>query len=221
MIVDADKSLGVILKSYLALHGFSSVVCLDGQEGRKCYENEIFDMIITDVNMPVMDGYEFVKIIRAVDKEIPIIFLTSKSLQADIIRGFELGADDYITKPFNMDELLFRIEAIHKRIKVVAKNQHIFKIGTYTLDTIRHKLVRFGKEYKLTTKELDLLHLFCENMGRVVERSLALKVVWKEDNYFSARNMDVYVGRLRNILSEDENVTLENVHGVGYKLSAR
>lgn len=165
-----------------------------------------------------MDGFAMVKEIRSKDKDIPIIFLTAKSLQSDIIRGLELGADDYITKPFNMNELLLRIESIFKRIGIQAKSHHTFKIGTYVFDTIRRRLVRFGKEYKLTSKELDLLQLFCENMGKVVERPYALKVVWKEDNYFSARNMDVYVGRLRNILCDDPNIVLENVHGVGYKL---
>lgn len=221
LIVEDDKTLGMILKSYLATHGLSSILCVDGQEALACYENNEIDFIITDVILPVMDGYELVKEIRAIDKEIPIVFLTGKSLQSDIIRGLELGADDYITKPFNMNELLLRIESISKRMKIEAKNQHIFKIGTYEFDTIRRKLVRFGKEYKLTAKELDLLQMFCENMGRVVERPVALKLVWKEDNYFSARNMDVYVGRLRNILVEDPNVTLENVHGVGYKLVVR
>jgi len=221
LIVEDDRSLGMILKSYLATHGYSSLLCYDGQEARLCYENEEFDMIITDIMLPVVDGFELVKQIRSRDREIPIIFLTGKSLQSDIIRGLELGADDYITKPFNMNELLLRIEAIRKRMRYEAKNQHVFKIGTYDFDAIRRKLVRFEKEYKLTSKELDLLQMFCENMGKVVERPVALKIVWKEDNYFSARNMDVYVGRLRNILCEDPDVTLENVHGVGYKLVVR
>lgn len=218
LIAEDDKSLGTILKSYLATHGYSCTLCIDGQEALSCYKKDDFDLIISDIILPGMDGFAMVKEIRSKDKDIPIIFLTAKSLQSDIIRGLELGADDYITKPFNMNELLLRIESIFKRIGIQAKSHHTFKIGTYVFDTIRRRLVRFGKEYKLTSKELDLLQLFCENIGKVVERPYALKVVWKEDNYFSARNMDVYVGRLRNILCDDPNIVLENVHGVGYKL---
>jgi len=221
LIVEDDKSLGTILKSFMASHGFSGVLCHDGDAAKTLFENDVFDMILTDVMLPVVDGFEFVKFVRQIDKEIPIIFITGKSLQSDILRGFELGADDYITKPFNLEELLLRIEAIRKRLKIGVRSQNLFMIGTYSLDTVSRKLNRDGKDYKLTAKELDLLHLFCENKGHVVERQLALKVVWKEDNYFSARNMDVYVGRLRNILSDDPNVNIENVHGVGYKLSDR
>lgn len=221
LIVEDDKCLGTILKSFLASHGFSSVLCHDGDAAKSFFETDDFDLIISDVMLPGIDGFEFAKFVRLVNKEIPIIFLTGKSLQSDILRGFEIGADDYITKPFNMDELLLRIEAIRKRINIGVKSQQHFKIGTYSLDTVRHCLTRDDKEYKLTTKELDLLHLFCENKGHVVERPVALKIVWKEDNYFSARNMDVYVGRLRNILSDDPNVIIENVHGVGYKLTDR
>ncbi len=218
LIVEDDKSLGMILKSYFATHGYSSTLCFDGQEALICHGKDDFDLIITDIMLPVIDGFALVKEIRAINKYIPIIFLTAKSLQSDIIRGFELGADDYITKPFNMNELTLRIKSILKRMSIESKSHHTFKIGTYIFDTIKRKLIRFGKEYKLTSKELDLLQLFCENMGKVVERPYALKIVWKEDNYFSARNMDVYVGRLRNILSDDPNIILENVHGVGYKL---
>ncbi|MCQ2307355.1 MAG: response regulator transcription factor [Bacteroidales bacterium] len=219
LIVEDDKCLGTILKSFLASHGFSSVLCNDGDSAKNFFENDVFDMIITDIMLPGTDGFEFMKFVRISDKEIPIVILSGKSLQSDVLRGFELGADDYITKPFNMDELLLRIEAIRKRTRIGVRSQHFFRIGTYSLDTVRHRLTRDEKEYKLTTKELDLLHLFCENKGHVVERTVALKVVWKEDNYFSARNMDVYVGRLRNILSDDPNVNIENVHGVGYKLT--
>ncbi|MDO5341173.1 MAG: response regulator transcription factor [Bacteroidia bacterium] len=219
LIVEDDKCLGTILKSFLASHGFSSVLCHDGITAKDFFENDVFDLIITDVVMSGIDGFEFAKFVRASDKEIPIVFLTGKSLRSDILRGFEIGADDYITKPFNMEELLLRIEAIWKRTRIGTKSQHFFRIGSYQLDTVRHRLTRNDKEYKLTTKELDLLHLFCENKGHVVERPVALKVVWKEDNYFSARNMDVYVGRLRNILGDDPNVNIENVHGVGYKLT--
>lgn len=218
LIVEDDKCLGTIMKSFMSSRGLSCVLCHDGASAKSLYENEDFDMILTDIMLPILDGFEFVKNVRQFDKEIPIIFITGKTMQSDVLKGFEIGADDYITKPFNMEELMMRIDAIQKRVEIGVKSQHVFRIGTYNLDIVRHRLVRDDKEYKLTTKELDLLRLFCENKGRVVERSMALRVVWKEDNYFSGRNMDVYVGRLRNILCDDPNVNIENVHGVGYKL---
>ncbi|MBP9994382.1 MAG: response regulator transcription factor [bacterium] len=221
LVVEDDKNLGILLKSFLAARNFSSVLCYDVDTAKGLFENEFFDMIITDIMLPGVNGYEFVKFVRSVDNEIPVVFLSGKSLQTDVIYGFELGADDYVTKPFNMEELMLRVEAIVKRAGIGKKSQNSFKIGTYFLDTKKHCLLREGKEYKLTTKELDLLHLLCENMGQVVARPVALKIVWNEDNYFSARNMDVYVGRLRNILCDDPNVNIENVHGVGYRLTDR
>jgi len=171
--------------------------------------------------MPVMDGFTLAKEIRKMDKQIPFLFLTAKSMQEDKIYGFELGADDYLTKPFSMEELLLRIKAIHRRSKInqkaeAEKNQ--FKFGIYSFDHNRQMLLVGDKQQKLTSKEADLLKLLCQNMNNVLDRSVALNKIWYDDSYFNARSMDVYITKLRKYLKEDPDVELINVHGVGFKL---
>ena len=159
--------------------------------------------------------YALVEIVNIYDEGLTF---EPKSSRSDVSRGFELGADDYIIKPFSMDELLDRIKAICRRTVLRTKNEHVFRLGTYTFDSIRHVLIRNGIEKKLTARELDLLFLFCEYKNRVVERSLALQRVWRKENYFNARNMDVYITKIRKLLKDDPNVELQNIHGIGYKL---
>lgn len=221
LLAEDDKNLGMILKSYLTSKGYPTVLCFNGSEALNQFEVNGFDFLIIDVMMPVVDGYSLAKEIRKIDKDIPIIFLTAKSLQSDVIHGFEIGADDYIIKPFSIEELMYRIEAVARRSKNKSKNQHVFQLSSYIFDSIRHVLIRNGVEKKLTTRELDLLVLFCEYKNRVVERSLALQKIWHDDNYFNARNMDVYINKIRRLLKEDPNVELKNIHGVGYKLVVR
>lgn len=221
LLVEGDKNLGYILKSYLMMRGYPTTLCFDGDEALARYENEIYDFIISDTNLKGMDGYSLAQKIRESNMNIPLVFLTSKSSRLDVSKGFDVGADDYITKPFSMEELFERIKAISRRIVPAPKSEHIFQLSTYTFDTVHHVLVRDGIEKHLTRKEMDLLYLFCEYRNRVVERTFALQRIWNKSNYFSARNMDVYINKIRKLLQDDPNVELQNVHGVGYKLVVR
>ena len=218
LLVEDDKNLGFILKSYLTTKGYPTVLCLDGNEAFERFENEAFDFVISSVVLRNIDGFSLAEKIKKCDKEIPFVFLTSKSSRNDVSRGFEIGADDYIIKPFSMDELLDRIKAISRRTVLRTKNEHIFQLASYTFDSIRHVLIRNGVEKKLTARELDLLFMFCEYKNRVVERSFALQRIWHKENYFNARNMDVYITKIRKLLKDDPNVELQNIHGIGYKL---
>lgn len=218
LLAEDDKNLSLILKSYLTAKGCPTVVFHNGLDAMKSYERENFDFMILDVMLPEVDGFTLAEEIRKIDKEIPILFLTAKSMRADVSRGFDVGADDYVLKPFSMDELFERIQAISRRTILRSKEEHVFKLGSYTFDTIRHVLVRNGVEKKLTARELDLLYLFCERKNRIVKRSVALQRVWRKENYFNARNMDVYITKIRKLLKDDPNVELQNIHGVGYKL---
>ncbi len=218
LLAEHDKDIASITKNYLVSRGYSTVLCSDGEEALHHFRKERLDFVLVDADIPVVNSYDLVTEIRHKNMDIPIVFLGTNTHQKDIINAFNVGADDFITLPFSMEELRLRIEAIHKRTKTNDQKQHFFTLGEYTLDTLHHVLIYNGRERKLTTKELELLYLFCEYKNRVVERSLALKRVWNAENYFNARNMDVYIGRLRNMLCEDPNVKLENVHGIGYKL---
>ncbi|NMB72971.1 MAG: response regulator transcription factor, partial [Bacteroidales bacterium] len=172
-----------------------------------------------DIMMPVKDGFTLAKEIRMINSDIPIIFLTAKSMKEDVIEGFRIGADDYITKPFSMEELIFRIEAILRRTKSEgADKQTVFKLGNYTFDSSRQLLIRGTEERKLTTKESELLRLLCLNKNRILERNFALKSIWIDDTYFNARSMDVYITKLRKYLKDDPDIQIMNIHGKGYKL---
>jgi DNA-binding response OmpR family regulator len=176
-------------------------------------------MCLFDVMMPKMDGFTLAKEIRLVNQEIPIIFLTAKNLKDDILDGFKVGADDYLTKPFSMDELVFRMEAILRRVKGKSKKaQTVFQLGKYTFDSQRQLLTIGDDNTKLTTKESELLALLCAHANQVLERELALKTIWIDDNYFNARSMDVYITKLRKHLKSDPKIEINNVHGKGYRL---
>ena len=218
LLAEHDKDIASITKNYLVAHGYYTVMCFDGEETLQVFHSEQMDFVLIDVNLPVVNGFDVVKSIRHSNSEIPVIFFGYNIHHSDIIRGFKIGGDDFMALPLSMEELNLRIEAINKRAKTTEKTQQIFHVGRYTLDTLHHVLIYNGKEKRLTTKELDLLYLFCEYKNRVVERPLALRRVWNSSNYFSARNMDVYIKRLRKMLCEDPDVQLENVHGIGYKL---
>ena len=218
LLAEQDKEIASITKNFLVSRGYSLIICFNGEEAMQYYRKEHLDFMLVDADIPVINGYDLVLEIRKKNRDIPIIFLGANKHQTEIIKAFKVGADDFIACPFSIEELGLRIEAIQKRAKANEKKQHIFYVGGYTLDTLHHVLIYKGIEKKLTSKELDLLYLFCEYKNRVVERPVALKRVWNAENYFNARNMDVYIGRLRNMLCEDPNVKLENVHGVGYKL---
>ena len=177
------------------------------------------DVVVMDLMMPKMDGFTLAKEIRLVNQEVPIIFLTAKNLKDDILDGFKVGADDYLTKPFSMDELVFRMEAILRRVKGKAKKaQTVYQLGSYTFDTQRQLLTMGDVNTKLTTKESELLALLCAHSNQVLERELALKTIWIDDNYFNARSMDVYITKLRKHLKADPRIEINNVHGKGYRL---
>lgn len=223
LLAEDDRNLGNILKSYLEAKGFETTLCISGEEAFNAYKKENFDFCIVDVMMPVKDGFTLAKEIRSMDKKIPILFLTAKSLPEDKLKGFEVGGDDYLTKPFSMEELLARMKAITRRTDQSEKgeNDKFFTIGLYHFDFNRQILSFKGKEHKLTSKEADLLHLLCENKNDVLDRSYALNKIWFDDSYFNARSMDVYIAKLRKYLKNDPDVELLNVHGVGFKLIAK
>ncbi|MBQ7532110.1 MAG: response regulator transcription factor [Bacteroidales bacterium] len=217
-LAEDEADLAIITKNYLLNHGFNITVCKEKEEALILFLKEKFDFIIIDTAFSNNEGIALASKLRKINKDVPIILIGTNTTHDDVISCLKMNIDDFLLRPFSIEELYLRIEIIMRRINVGLRNQHLFKIGKYTLDTMRHVLIFNGKEKKLTSKELDLLYLFYQHRNRIVERQLALKKVWNQENYFSARNMDVYIKRLRNMLCEDSDVQIENVHGVGYKL---
>ena len=219
LLCEDEESLGMLLREYLQAKGYDAELYLDGEAGYRAFMKGHYDMCLLDVMMPKMDGITLAKEIRLVNQEIPIIFLTAKNLKDDILDGFKAGADDYLTKPFSMDELVYRMEAILRRVKGKSqKTPSVYQLGKYTFDVPR-QLLNFGEEsIKLTTKESELLALLCAHSNQVLERELALKTIWIDDNYFNARSMDVYITKLRKHLKSEPRIEINNVHGKGYKL---
>lgn len=221
LLCEDDENLGMLLREYLQAKGFNADLYPDGEAGYRAFLKGKYDLCVLDVMMPKKDGLSLAQEIRIVNGEVPIIFLTAKSLKEDILEGFKIGADDYITKPFSMEELVFRIEAILRRVKGKRnKDVTMYKIGKYTFDTQKQVLLFDGKSTKLTTKESELLGLLCQHMNEILERNYALKTIWIDDNYFNARSMDVYITKLRKHLKEDPDLEIINIHGKGYKLIA-
>lgn len=220
LLAEDDENLGLLLKEYLIAKGYDTDLYPDGDLAYHGFMRNHYNLCLLDVMMPKKDGFSLAKDIRMVNADIPIIFLTAKNLKEDVIEGFKLGADDYITKPFSMEELIFRIEAILRRISSDSQgsDQTIFQIGKYAFDSRKQILSLDDTEVKLTTKESELLRLLASNANKVLERNYALKAIWVDDNYFNARSMDVYITKLRKHLKDDESVEIINVHGKGYKL---
>jgi DNA-binding response OmpR family regulator len=221
LLVEDDPNLGSLLKEYLDAKGYSTVLAVNGKQGYDVFSKDKFGICILDVMMPIKDGFTLAKEIRAIDINIPIVFLTAKSMKEDALEGFTIGADDYITKPFSMEELLMRIKAILRRTdnkSVKNTDQEEFKIGKYKFDYKHQVLDLKGTQHKLTTKEAELLKLLCLHENDVLDRNFALKSIWHDDNYFNGRSMDVYIAKLRKYLKEDTAVELINVHGKGFKL---
>ena len=221
LVVEDDKNLGKVLTDYLTSKNYLVQLAEDGEIGFDFFTNNDYDIIILDVMMPKKDGFSLAKDIRKMNKDIPIIFLTAKSQKESIIKAFNLGADDYLTKPFSIEELLLRMDAILKRTIKIDKIEldDNFIIGSYTFHHNQNLLISSsGTDYKLTTKENDLLKLFCENINSKVDRSLALMKIWGDDSYYNARSMDVYIAKLRKYLREDKKIDLKTIHGFGFKL---
>lgn len=221
LLCEDEESLGMLLREYLQAKGYDAELYLDGESGYKAFMRSKFDMCLLDVMMPKMDGFTLAREMRMQNPDIPIIFLTAKNLKEDILEGFKLGADDYLTKPFSMDELVYRMEAILRRVK--GKNQRNvirYQLGKFVFDVQRQILSDGETQTKLTTKESELLTLLCAHANEVLERELALKTIWIDDNYFNARSMDVYITKLRKHLRNDSSIEINNVHGKGYRLIA-
>jgi DNA-binding response OmpR family regulator len=220
-LCEDDENLGMLLREYLQAKGYDTDLYIDGEVGYRGFIKEKYDLCILDVMMPKKDGITLVKEIRAINTEIPIIFLTAKNMKDDILEGFKAGADDYITKPFSMEELVLRIEAIFRRVKGKrSKEQQSYQFGNMNFDTQKQILTINGENTKLTTKEAELLALLCAHANDILERNHALKQIWVDDNYFNARSMDVYITKLRKLLKPDPSIEIINIHGKGYKLIA-
>jgi len=217
LLVEDDVNLGSLLKEYLKAKGFMTTLEVDGEKGYRAFKKDHFDLCILDIMLPVKDGFTLARDIRIQNPEIPIIFLTAKSMKTDILEGFRAGADDYMTKPFSMEELLLRIEAVLRRT-TRAEQQPVFMLGKYVFDANKQLLTSDEKTINLTTKESDLLNMLCQHPNQVLERNYALKAIWKDDNYFNARSMDVYITKIRKHLKDEPGIQILNVHGKGYKL---
>lgn len=221
LLAEDDENLGSLLKEYLIAKGYNTDWFINGDIAYKNFIKNHYDICVLDVMMPVKDGISLAKDIRMLNANLPIIFLTAKSQKDDILEGFKAGCDDYITKPFSMEELLFRVEAILRRTHRQPSKQVEFNLGIFQFDAEKQVLKHDNHEQKLTTKESELLKLLCLNKNMVLERNFALKTIWIDDNYFNARSMDVYIAKLRKYLKADPSLEIMNIHGKGFKLIER
>lgn len=219
LLCEDDENLGMLLREYLQSNGYAAELYPDGDAGFKAFVKNKYDLCIFDVMMPKRDGFSLAKDVRSLDADVPIIFLTAKTLNEDVLEGFKSGADDYMTKPFSMQELTARIEVIMRRVRgKKTKDCTFYKLGRFTFDTQKQILAIGDRQTRLTTKESELLSLLCANANEILQRDIALKTIWDDDNYFNARSMDVYITKLRKHLKEDSSIEIINIHGKGYKL---
>lgn len=221
LVVEDDNNLGRMLSDYLRIKGYQVILKKDGEEGYQAFLEEKITLCLLDVMMPKKDGFTLAKDIRKLKSKVPIIFLTAKSMEEDVKEGFKSGADDYITKPFSMEVLQMRIEAVMRRVsemkeELSAKKE--FKIKDFNFYPNKRLIIKGNEEKKLTSKENDLLKLLVIYEGEVVDRNDALKMIWGDDNYFNSRSMDVYITKLRKIFKEDSDIQIINSHGKGFKL---
>lgn len=221
LLCEDDENLGMLLREYLQAKGYNADLFADGESGYKAFLKGKYDLCVLDVMMPKKDGFALAQEIRTINSEVPIIFLTAKALKEDILEGFKIGADDYITKPFSMEEVVARISSILRRVKGKKEKEiSVYQLGKFTFDAQKQTLIAEGKSQKLTTKESELLSLLCAHINSILERNYALKSIWVDDNYFNARSMDVYITKLRKHLKDDPSIEIINIHGKGYKLIA-
>lgn len=219
LYVEDDATLAFVTKDNLEINGYHVLHAENGKQALELFQNEAFDLCILDVMMPEMDGFELAEHIRKENTQIPVLFLTAKSLKEDRIRGLQMGADDYITKPFSIEELVLKIEVFLRRKFISNPDADILKIGMYAFDHTNLKLSLADEDKSLTQKEGDLLKMLILNKNQILKRSQILKELWGTDDYFLGRSMDVFISRLRKYLRSDASLKIENVHGVGFRLS--
>ena len=222
LLVEDDPNFGNILRDFLSLNDFEVTLAKDGLEGFVFFKNNDYDLCILDVMMPRKDGFSLAKDIRKQNTQIPIIFLTAKTMKEDVLKGYQAGADDYLTKPFDSEVLLYKIKAIFQRKKSeLGKSEEVFefKIGDFYLNSkLRQLVFNEGEPQKLSPKENKLLKMLVQHKNDLMPRELALTKIWRDDNYFTSRSMDVYIAKLRKYLSKDKNVEIVNIHGEGFRL---
>lgn len=220
LLVEDDSSLGFIISDQLKSDGYNVTLCTDGAEGFQRFNQENFHMCIFDVMMPKLDGFSLAKDIRKIDANIPILFLSAKGADEDKVEGFKSGGDDYLTKPFNVEELQLRVAAMLRRVNIQPESEEkdVYQIGDYTYDTINYNLTHKNFEKRLTKKEAQILKILCKFMNQVAPREVVLNAVWGNDDYFVGRSMDVFITKLRKYLKEDPRIQITNVHGIGFKL---
>lgn len=221
LLAEDDTNLGMVLKNYLELNDYEVELCRDGILALAAFRREKFDICLLDIMMPNMDGFKLAEEIRDVDPDIPLFFLSAKTMKEDIIQGYKLGADDYISKPFDSELLLLKIKAILKRNQELnSKEEETFEfsIGSYSFNSRLRTLEKGGESHTLSPKENELLHMLCEHKNDLLPREVALKKIWGSDTYFNGRSMDVYIAKLRKYLKEDTNIEIVNIHGNGFRL---
>jgi DNA-binding response OmpR family regulator len=220
LLLEDDANLGMILQEHLQMNNYEVTLCTNGEEGLSKYRNGRYDLCLVDIMMPKKDGFAFAREIRQFDTQIPLIFLTAKSMKEDKLTGFRIGCDDYLTKPFSVEELLLRIEAVLRRTcgPQVSQETNQYKIGSYQFDYQRQLLQKAGLEIKLTPTEAELLRLLCHNMNRTLDRDEALRQVWGKESYFSGRSMDVFISKLRRYFKDDERIEIVSIYGRGFRL---
>jgi len=227
LLVEDDLNLSMVLQDYLEMQEYDVELCHDGEQGYQTFQKYNFDLCIFDIMMPKKDGFTLAENVKKINKEIPIIFLTARSMKEDRIKGFRIGCDDYITKPFVTEELSFRIKAIlkrcqtHYRMPDEEESEQYYKIGKYIFDVNNLHLKNGVKIQKLTRKESDLLKLLIINKNKILTREVALKSIWGDDDYFIGRSMDVFITKLRKYMKEDTCISITNIHGTGFKLEVK
>lgn len=221
LLLEDDPNLGAIVQEHLQMNGFDVTLCVNGEVGLKEFARDQFVLCLVDIMMPKMDGFAFAREIRHRSAEMPLIFLTARSLKEDKIEGFRIGCDDYITKPFSVEELLLRIQAVLRRAggQATEDTRTKFEVGAYTFDSLTRLLKTSNGERRLTSRESDLLCLLCRHQNQTLERNLALREIWGDESYFNARSMDVFISKLRKYLKEDDRIEISSIHGVGFKLT--
>ena len=223
LLVEDDTNLGFVVSDQLRSEGYNVTLCTDGSEGFRRFNEEKFHLCIFDVMMPKKDGFSLARDIRKINTEIPILFLTAKSMTEDKVEGFKSGGDDYLTKPFSVEELLLRVAALLRRsnIEIEKEDEAMIKLGQYQFDTVNFKLTHPKFDKTLTKKEAQILKILCKFVNQVVPRDVVLNAVWGQDDYFVGRSLDVFITKLRKYFKEDESIQILNIHGIGFKLEIR